>query len=813
MRTPPLATGLLCLGLALLLARVATAQDRPIVAVFDLEVKGTRLDKGAIDRLTDYLGSLLGSRGYRVVPRSQLRARLTAEKKGSYQECYDQGCQIEIGKELAAQKSVSSQVLKIGKKCKVTVNLFDLKTAASDGSGTSTGTCDEDGVVVALEQAVEGMLGKAAPGEAGPGRSPQGAGLSDYERLAAQAEADAARRLELEKKLQAEKLAYLDSLEKAWDAVRRIVLNPGLARPARAEVLKKFLADFPRDNPREAAARDALAKLEHGEEPGSLGGMVLVPAGEYTMGCSVGELRCDHDTKPRHTVWVSDLWLDATEVTVAAFKQCVDEGKCQAPVSGGPSDWRIEGKEQLPVDGVTWSEARAFCEWAGKRLPTEAEWEKAARAGTAGVTYGPLDQVAWFSDNSGGATHPVGQKQPNALGLYDMLGNREEYCEDWYTKGPYPVSPAWDPAGPQGGEGRVQRGGHWNHAANNGWTSMRDFRTVDARGGGFRCARSAGPRAEPASLARAEPARYRAFLEKVWAEAWSAAGDLLLPRPDRAARVRAFLQAFPVDNPRAAEARSLLAALDKDQDPIFEQPPAPGLSAEVKGGMARIPAGEFVMGCVPWKIEAATCGDSDLAHAVWLSEYWMDVTEVTVAAYRRCVDAGRCRAPDPNPSCSWGQPDQEQHPMGCVDWERARAYCEWAGKRLPTEAEWEKAAQGGLADLSWGRGWGLPDKVAWYGANAGGATQLVGKKLANAYGLFDMLGNVWEWCADWYGEGTYQASPARDPQGPDKGEKRLARGGSANEPAGFISRITRLQLEPEFFGPTFGFRCVRSAAP
>ncbi|HOX44465.1 MAG TPA: PEGA domain-containing protein [Myxococcota bacterium] len=267
-----------CLAALLLLAAsAALAQERPIVAVFDLEVKGTTLDVGAVDRLTDYLGTLLAGRGYRVVPRSQLRGRLTEEKKGSFKECYDQGCQIEIGKELAAQKSLSSQVLKIGSSCKVAVNLYDLRTAASDGAGSATGKCDEDGVVGALEQAVEALLGKAVPvaGQPGPpaAKVPD---VSEYERLAAQAKADEAGRLEAHRRAEAERAQRLAALEKAWDAVEQVASSRGMTTQARAGVVRKFLQDFPADNPREAEARALVARLDRGEEPASAGGRIKV---------------------------------------------------------------------------------------------------------------------------------------------------------------------------------------------------------------------------------------------------------------------------------------------------------------------------------------------------------------------------------------------------------------------------------------------------------------------------------------------------------------------------------------------------------
>jgi formylglycine-generating enzyme required for sulfatase activity len=115
------------------------------------------------------------------------------------------------------------------------------------------------------------------------------------------------------------------------------------------------------------------------------------------------------------------------------------------------------------VVGVSWEEAQAFCAWAGGRLPTEAEWEFACRAGSqqkfcCGDDVASLPDFAWFADNSGGQTQPVGQKKPNAWGLFDMHGNVWEWCQDWFGRDYYKRSPKTDPAGPAGGETRVLRG-------------------------------------------------------------------------------------------------------------------------------------------------------------------------------------------------------------------------------------------------------------------------------------------------------------------------------------------------------------------
>ena len=116
----------------------------------------------------------------------------------------------------------------------------------------------------------------------------------------------------------------------------------------------------------------------------------------------------------------------------------------------------------LPVDNVNWDKASAYCAAIGGRLPTEAEWEYSARAGSTGAGYGNLDDIAWYSGNSGGKTNEVGQKQANALGLFDMLGNVWQWTADWYGGyGGYPSGAQSDPSGPAGGALRVLRGGAW----------------------------------------------------------------------------------------------------------------------------------------------------------------------------------------------------------------------------------------------------------------------------------------------------------------------------------------------------------------
>jgi formylglycine-generating enzyme required for sulfatase activity len=193
--------------------------------------------------------------------------------------------------------------------------------------------------------------------------------------------------------------------------------------------------------------------------------LVLIPTGEFLMGSPQDHTEAHDWEKPQHTVRITKpFYLGVTEVTQEQYERVTGQNRSH-----------FKGDPQRPVDLVSWEDAVAFSrklsekEGQTYRLPTEAEWEYACRAGTQtrfgfGDDYKDLGEYAWYYGNSRGATHPVGRKKPNAWGLFDMYGNVGEWCADQYDPKYYESSPQDDPPGPTGGANpvnRVHRGGNW----------------------------------------------------------------------------------------------------------------------------------------------------------------------------------------------------------------------------------------------------------------------------------------------------------------------------------------------------------------
>ena len=262
----------------------------------------------------------------------------------------------------------------------------------------------------------------------------------------------------------------------------------------------------------------------------------------------------------------------------------------------------------------------------------------------------------------------------------------------------------------------------------------------------------------------------------------------------------------------------------------FDAPSVEVYLPEVKGGpMVFVPKGEFMMGMT---VEEAyqECAryyhdckkkwfkGEEPVHKVYVSGFYIDKYEVTQQEYRECVKVHRCQ-------------DNEKYlgffgdrfPVVGVSWEDARTYCEWAGKRLPTEAEWEKAARGTDGRIyPWGNEfdgarinfcdrnceypWRAPAMNDGYERLAPVGSYPAG---ASPYSALDMAGNVWEWVSDWYDEKYYQQSPKSNPKGPEQGDAKVLRGGSFSYQAGLMRTSNRFRYAPRHQTNNWGFRCAR----
>jgi formylglycine-generating enzyme required for sulfatase activity len=254
-----------------------------------------------------------------------------------------------------------------------------------------------------------------------------------------------------------------------------------------------------------------------------------------------------------------------------------------------------------------------------------------------------------------------------------------------------------------------------------------------------------------------------------------------------------------------------------------------------KSEMVYVPADEFIMGSSDADVDSALalCNeyygdcqrswfeDEQPRHTVYLNAFYVDKTEVTNVQYQACVEAGACDAP--SDATYYDNADYAQHPVVYVDWYEAKAYCEWAGKRLPTEAEWEKAARGTDGRVyPWGNTFdgsklNFCDKNCsydWKDASVDDGyakTAPVGSYPAGAspYGALDMAGNVWEWVADWYDADYYDRSPSRNPQGLDSGAFKVLRGGSWHGAPDLVRSSGRDGFSPDRRNYRRGFRCAR----
>ncbi len=655
--------------------------------------------------------------------------------------------------------------------------------------------------------------------------------------------------------------------------------------------------------PPEPEPRDIWRSAMDGAE------LVFVPGAQFELGCTSSDSNCRQD-EDGTMVTVGDFWVERTEVSNDRYRLCVRSGVCSEPVES--ESWSDPARGDEPVVGVTWRQARTFAAWAGRRLPSEAEWQWAAtdieskgrfpwgrgRSRVAANVYETSD-----ADPFDGAA-PVASFPPTGWGLFDVGGNVWEWCADRYHRG-LNGAPGEGQPWVRGGWGRVQRGGSWRRTVDLARVASRTWQDEDyfADDVGFRCVKDPRARVDPqqlvamagqafpltvppgSELAQSDLTRPdREFLE-LRALTWLVLEgrlDEALPRAvsflrrdgrhpvalelleqleremetsiqrgdvvtvqaaisgyrsavegdreltNRLAEQESRLKKQTLDSGRAFAGRgeydvaqmslelavSLRPEGDSLEELMAEIEPRPGtrrISERDGKVMVWVPADDFRMGGSLG--DGAANYDEHPARVVAMDGFWMDSTEVTNAEYLRCVDAGACSPP--HRRVEFDDPEMSDHPVVWVTWFQAANYARWAKKRLPSEAEWERAARGGTEDrYPWGHQF-QPWKVNGVGSEGGDpfpGLAPVGSYPPGTWGLYDLLGNAAEWVADIYHRNYWGAPLDARPWNQLTGEwvepKRVVRGGSFTGTANSLRVSDRGNRVPDSGSRSVGFRCA-----
>jgi formylglycine-generating enzyme required for sulfatase activity len=495
---------------------------------------------------------------------------------------------------------------------------------------------------------------------------------------------------------------------------------------------------------------------------------VLIPSGSFMMGSDKAkDLDAFDGETPQHRVSISKpFYIGKYEVTQKQWRSVM---------GNNPSEF--EG-DNNPVERVSWDDVQVFIRKLNQkaginryRLPTEAEWEYAARAGSQtkysfGDDEAQLGRYAWYKLNSGYHSNPVGAKLPNPWGLYDMHGNVLEWVADWDNVNYYRDSPSVDPAGPLSGSFRVFRGGSWNYYAPFCRSADRSsYPPGDQHYNlGFRLALSIPPSNQKADTAgdATQPAAKPSVKQKQPSTAAASKPAPATPEPYPPYPTYEIAPSVPQPQPAKEESASpKAAALPKTY------------TNSIGMEFVLIPSGSFMMGSDKTQDPDAN-SDETPRHLVTISKsFYIGKYEVTQKQWRGVMGK--------NPSYYEG----DSNPVESVSWDEVQIFIRKLNKkeginryRLPTEAEWEYAARAGSKTrYSFGNNAVQLDHYAWYSKNSYNTTHPVGQKQPNAWGLYDVHGNVQEWVNDRYYENYYHSSPSSDPRGPALASCPIYRGG------------------------------------
>ena len=531
--------------------------------------------------------------------------------------------------------------------------------------------------------------------------------------------------------------------------------------------------------------------------------LVVLPGASFQMGSNQKS-----NEQPIHTVRITSF---------AIGKYPVTQGQWKRVMGNNPSGYS-SGGDQCPVENVSWDDAQDFIQKLNQqtghtyRLPSEAEWEYACLAGSAGQWCFGDDEsqywkYAWYQENSSNRTHPAGGKMPNGFGLYDMHGNVWEWCEDrWHAN--YQGAPTDGRAWVDGDRvERLLRGGSWNYLASDSRAACRRNYTPSIRiiGFGFRLARTV--KAEP-TVDSAPPPEIQMESSRIQSRADSllaaieAAPTAIQPTSSLARAI----SADSFDLQRASSPRKSFwgSSGDSMNASVDTNSPRPGSVLYAGNGLPELvllPGGSFQMG-------STQDSDAQPVHTVNVVSFALGKYPVTQAQWKKVMGN------NPSDFSSGG----DQCPVENVSWDDAQAFIQKLNQqtghtyRLPSEAEWEYACRAGnTGKWCFGDDESQLKHYAWYDDNSGRKTHPVGEKKANAFGLHDMHGNVWEWCEDQWHD-NYQSAPSdgRAWVG-GRAVDRVLRGGSWIINANFVRSAIRYYYTSDYRNSNFGFRVARTA--
>ena len=493
--------------------------------------------------------------------------------------------------------------------------------------------------------------------------------------------------------------------------------------------------------------------------------MVLIPAGKFKMGSPASEVGRQGNETQHDVTLTNPFYMGKYEVTQKQWESVMGKENNKSDTKG----------EKLPVTNVSWEDCQEFIKKlnakpdGGYRLPTEAEWEYACRAGTK-TAYSFVNEITNYANyNGSGNNKPmeVGGYKPNSFGLYDMHGNVWEWCEDWLAD--YPPGAVTDPKGNEKKESRLLRGGSFKSDELSCRSCYRHRGSPDNRNlsNGFRLARTADLKTSV---------------------------DIIVTKTKPIVVIPPTLNLLevPFTKTKAEEVQKSVAKnLGKEVEEKAD------LSNGVSLDMVLIPAGKFMMGSPESEKGRA---DHETQHAVTLTKpFYMGKYEVTQDQWESVMGN--------NNSFTKGN----QLPVTNVSWEDCQKFIKKLNEknkgkyRLPTEAEWEYACRAGTEEA-----YSFGDKITPKNANIfesnKGTPVAVGKYQSNSFGLYDMHGNVWEWCEDWYG--SLQDGEVIDPKGPSVGECCVLRGGSFSLAASNARSSHRNNFRPDVGTNGDGFRLV-----